>query len=58
MFFDIGRDQLIALNHTAFPIYPQNTMRGSIEGSAFPQLFTVLLSRPGRKLLCSRSATS
>jgi len=40
MFFDIGRDQLIAFMepHDILDL-PQNTIRGSIEGSAFPQLF-------------------
>ena len=45
-------------NRTEFPMYPQNTMRGSTAGSAFPPASIILLSRPARRLRWRRSLTN
>jgi catechol 2,3-dioxygenase-like lactoylglutathione lyase family enzyme len=51
MFFDVGGGQLIAfLEPNGVPDVPQNTMRGSTAGSAFPPASIILLSRPARRL--------
>ena len=45
-------------NRTEFPMYPQNTMRGSTAGSAFLPAFIILPSRPVRRRRWPKSVTS
>src|SRR6516162_9517588 len=45
-------------NQTEFPTYPQNTMRGSTAGSAFPPASIILLSRPAWRLGSRGSVTN
>ena len=59
MFFDVGGGHLIAfLEPNGVPDVPQNTMRGSTAGSAFPPASIILLSRPARGLRSRRNATN
>src|SRR5215469_4000736 len=59
LFFDVGGQRISAFpNQAGFPVFPQNTMRGSTAASGFPRPFIILLSRQGRWPRWRRSVTS